>query len=466
MTNENFDVVIIGGGPGGYTAAARVASLGGKVALVEKEALGGTCLNQGCIPTKTLLKSTEVLETVRKAKEFGVEVDSPSISLEKLLSRKQAVIKRLNSGVEFLMKNSKVSIFKGVGKITGINKVTVSQDSEQKVLKTSKIIIATGSRPAVIPGLEPDGEKVINSDQALMLQGIPNNLLIIGGGAIGVEFASIYHKLGSKVTLVEAMDRILPFADEEVSNGLRQLMTREKISIHTNAKVAGVIRGEDGLVVNVDTPKGPQQFNVDQVLVAVGRRPNIENLGLEEIGVKVEKGKILVNSMMQTSVPNIYAIGDASGGILLAHVASSEGVVAAVNAMGGQKEMNYTVVPSCIYTSPELASVGLSEAQAKEQGIQVVVGKSQFVGSGKALAMAENKGLVKIICDSESGKLLGVHILGPQATSLISEGALAIKLGATAEDIAETIHAHPSLPETLMEAAEQVLGLLGSVHVK
>lgn len=462
MTNENFDVVVIGGGPGGYTAAARAASLGGKVALVEKGALGGTCLNQGCIPTKTLLKSTEVLETVRKAKDFGVEVGSPAISLEKLLSRKQAVIKRLNAGVEFLMKNGKVAVFQGEGKITGSNEVTVTQAAEQQVLRTSKIIIATGSRPAVIPGLEPDGEKLINSDQALMLQSIPSSLLIIGGGAIGVEFASIYHKLGAKVTLVEAMDRILPFADEEVSTGLRQLMTREKIAIHTSAKVAGVSSSEAGLVVNVDTSKGPQQFNVDQVLVAVGRRPNIENLGLEELGVKVEKGKILVNSKMQTSVPNIYAIGDASGGILLAHVASSEGVVAAANVMGAEKEMNYTVVPSCIYTSPELASVGLTEAQAKEQGRQVVVGKAQFIGSGKALAMAENKGLVKVICDAEKGRILGVHILGPQATSLIAEGALAIKLGATAEDIVETIHAHPSLPETLMEAAEQALALLES----
>ncbi|ABO51336.1 dihydrolipoamide dehydrogenase [Desulforamulus reducens MI-1] len=463
MTNETFDVVVIGGGPGGYTAAARAAALGGRVALVEKEALGGTCLNQGCIPTKTLLKSTEVLETVKKAKDFGVEVGVPEVALEKLINRKQAVIKRLNTGVEFLMKSGKISVFQGEGKITGANEITVSNPSKQVILRTQKIIIATGSRPAVIPGLETDGEKIINSNHALMLSDVPGSLLIIGGGAIGVEFASIYHKLGAKVTLVEAMDRILPFADEEVSNGLKQLMTREKISILTSAKVSGVNNSEEGLLVNVDTPKGIQEFRVDKVLVAVGRRPNVENLGLEEIGIQIERGRIVVNTYMETNVPNIYAVGDATGGILLAHVASTEGIVAAANAMGGHKEMDYAVVPSCIYTSPELASVGITEAQAKEQGIQVVVGKSQFTGSGKALAMGENKGLVKIIADVENGKILGVHILGPQATSLISEATLAIKLGATAEDMAETIHAHPSLPETVMEAAEQVVGLLKTI---
>ncbi|SHK03066.1 dihydrolipoyl dehydrogenase [Desulforamulus aeronauticus] len=463
MTNENFDLVVIGGGPGGYTAAARAAALGGRVALVERGALGGTCLNQGCIPTKTLLKSTEVLETVKKAKDFGVEAGSPEISLEKLLHRQQAVIKRLNTGVEFLMKSHKVSVFQGEGKITATNEVTVSNPAEQTILKTEKIIIATGSRPAVIPSMEPDEERIINSNHALQLSDLPGSLLIIGGGAIGVEFASIYHKLGAKVTLVEAMDRILPFADEEVSNGLKQLMTREKISILTSAKVAGITRLEEELVVTVETPKGLQECNVDKVLVAVGRRPNVENLGLEEIGVQIEKARIVVNSCMETTVPNIYAVGDATGGILLAHVASTEGVVAAVNAMGGHKKMDYTVVPSCIYTSPELASVGITEAQAKSQGIQVVVGKSQFTGSGKALAMGENKGLVKIIADAENGKILGAHILGPQATSLISELALAIKLGVTAEDLAETIHAHPSLPETVWEAAEQVVGLLKTV---
>ncbi len=463
MTNETFDLVVIGGGPGGYTAAARAAALGGKVALVEKGALGGTCLNQGCIPTKTLLKSTEVLETVKKAKDFGVEVGSPEISFEKLLNRKQAVIKRLNTGVEFLMKSHKVAVFQGEGKLTAIDEVTVTNPAEQAVLKTQKIIIATGSRPAVIPSMQPDGQRIINSNQALLLSDLPGSLLIIGGGAIGVEFASLYHKLGAKVTLVEAMDRILPFADEEVSNGLKQLMTREKISILTSAKVAGISHLEEELVVTVETAKGLQEYKVDKVLVAVGRRPNVGNLGLEEIGVQIEKARIVVNAYMETTVPNIYAVGDVTGGILLAHVASTEGVVAAVNAMGGHKKMDYTVVPSCIYTAPELASVGITEAQAKSQGIQVVVGKSQFTGSGKALAMGENKGLVKIIADAENGKILGAHILGPQATSLISELALAIRLGVTAVELAETIHAHPSLPETVWEAAEQVVGLLKNV---
>jgi len=460
MKTEMFDVVVIGGGPGGYTAAAKVNALGGRVALVEKEALGGTCLNQGCIPTKTLLKSTEVLETVKKAKDFGVEVSPLEISLEKLLDRKKAIIKRLNTGIEFLMKSNNVTIFRGEGKITGTDEVTVYGSSEPIILNTRNIILASGSQPTSIPGLEPDGQRILNSEHALMLSSIPSSLLIIGAGAIGVEFASIYHKLGAKVTLVEGMDRILPFADEEVSNSLKQLMMREKISVLIESNVKGIIKSEEGLKVNVDTPKGSQEIQVDKVLVAVGRRPNYENLGLEKIGVQVEKGKIIVNAQMETSVPHVYAIGDVTGGILLAHVASAEGTLAAINAMGGQKDIDYKVVPSCIYTLPELACVGMTEQQAHDQGIKMVIGKSQFTGSGKALAMGENKGMVKIIAEAKSGKILGVHILGPQATSLISEAALAIKLGATVEDIADTIHAHPSLPETLMEAAEYAVGLL------
>lgn len=462
MTSEMFDVIVIGGGPGGYTAAAKASALGGKVALVEKEALGGTCLNQGCIPTKTLLKSTEVLEIVKKAKEFGVETGQEEVSLEKMLDRKKAIIKRLNTGVEFLMKSHKISIFKGAGRITGQGEVTISTLSGQLILRTRNIIIATGSKPAVIPGLEPDGQWIMDSDHALSLESIPSSLLIIGGGAIGVEFASIYQKLGAKVTLVEARDRILPFADEEVSGDLKKMMTREKIAILTEAKVAEINKSEEGLLVNVETPQGIKKIQVDKVLVAVGRRPDCENLGLEEIGIRMEGEKIAVNSKMETNIQHIYAIGDVIGGILLAHVASAEGSAAAVNAMGGQKQMNYSVVPSCIYTTPELATVGITEEQAKNEGIKIVVGKSQFISSGKALAMGENKGLVKIVAEACSGKILGVHILGPQATSLISEGALAIKLGATVEDIADTIHAHPSLPETLMEAAEQAVKLIYS----
>lgn len=460
MNTEMFDVVVIGGGPGGYTAAAKAAALGGKAALVEKEALGGTCLHQGCIPTKALLKSTEVLETIKKAKDFGVDVSSPEISLEKLLERKKGIIKRLNTGVEFLMKSNHVTVFRGEGKVTGRNQVTVYGSSEPVILNTRNIILASGSMPASIPGIEPDGLRILNSDHALMLSNIPSSLLIIGGGAIGVEFASIYHKLGTKVILAEGAKQILPFADEEVSNNLKQLLMREKISIWTDSKVKEIIKLEEGLKVSVETPKGLQELQVEKILLAVGRRPNYENLGLEKIGVQVDQGKIVVNAQMETNVPNVYAIGDVIGGILLAHVASAEGAVAAGNAMGQQKDMDYSVVPSCIYTSPELAGVGLTEQQAYERGINIVIGKSQFTGSGKALAMGENKGMVKIVAEETSGKILGVHILGPQATSLISEGVLAVKLGASVYDIANTIHAHPSLPETMMEAAEHAVSLL------
>lgn len=460
MNTEMFDVVVIGGGPGGYTAAAKAAALGGKAALVEKETLGGTCLHQGCIPTKVLLKSTEVVETIKKAKDFGVEVSPPEISLEKLLDRKKGIIKRLNTGVEFLMKSNHVTVFRGEGKVTGRNQVTVFGSSEPFMLNTRNIILASGSMPASIPGVEPDGQRILNSDHALMLSTIPSSLLIIGGGAIGVEFASIYHKLGAKVILAEGTKQILPFADEEVSHGLKQLLMREKISIWTESKVTEIIKLKEGLKVSMDTPKGLQELQVDKILLAVGRRPNYENLGLEKIGVQVDQGKIVVNAQMETTVPNVYAIGDVIGGILLAHVASAEGTVAAGNAMGQQKDMDYNVVPSCIYTSPELAGVGLTEQQAHEQGINIVIGKSQFTGSGKALAMGQNQGMVKIVTEKTSGKILGVHILGPQATSLISEGALAVKLGASVYDIANTIHAHPSLPETMMEAAQHAVSLL------
>lgn len=458
--NEGFDVIVIGGGPGGYTAAAKASALGGKAAVVERRALGGTCLNLGCIPTKTLLKSTEVLEGVKKAGDFGVDIGEVKVSADKMLSRKQAVIKRLNTGVEFLMKSNNITVFRGEGKVSGTDEVTVTTPSEEIVLKTRNIIIATGSRPAVIPGLEPDGDWLMNSDQALMLARVPERLLIIGGGAIGIEFASIYRKLGAQVTLVEAMDRILPFSDREVSDALKQLMAREKIVVLTESKVAGIQKSAEGLLVNLETPTGLKEIRTDKVLVAVGRCPEYEGLGLPEIGVKVEKGKIAVNAKMETNIPGIYAIGDVTGGILLAHVAAAEGTVAAVNAMGGQKQMNYKVIPSCIYTSPELASVGLSEEQAVSRGLKIVIGKSQFTGSGKALAMGENKGLVKIVAEAVSGRILGVHILGPQAASLISEAALAINLGAGVKDIAETIHAHPSLPETLLEAAEEAVKLI------
>ncbi|MTI81873.1 MAG: dihydrolipoyl dehydrogenase [Firmicutes bacterium] len=457
MCTQSYDVVVIGGGPGGYTAAAKASALGGNVALIEKKVLGGTCLNQGCIPTKTLLKSTEVLATIKKAKEFGIDVGAPELKPEKLIKRKNSIIKRLNTGVNHLMKSANVTVIAGEGKIIGQNEVVVSGNNERTVIKAGKIIIASGSEPANLPGIKTDGVNIINSNQALEVSDVPSELLIIGGGAIGVEFAGIFNKLGSKVTLVEAFSRILPFADEEASSTLKQLLTREKINILTDAKVAEVNAAEDGQVVKIDTPKGEKELKVDKILVAVGRRPNGEQMAEEDLGLAVERGRIVVNSKMETNISGIYAIGDVTGGILLAHVASTEGIVAAVNAMGSEKDIDYSVVPSCIYTSPELASVGLSESQAAQQGINVVIGKSQFIGSGKAVTMGENKGLVKIVAEADTGKILGMHIVGPQATSLIGEGALAVKLGATVEDIADTIHAHPSLPETIMEAAENAL---------
>ena len=460
---KQSDVVIIGGGPAGYVAAIRASQLGGKVILIEKDSLGGTCLNRGCIPTKALLHSVEVLESVRKGKDYGINAGELIIDFTKIMNRKNTVVKTLVSGVQYLMRNNAIEVIKGTGKVISPTEVEVD-DGQKENIKTDKIILTPGSIPSVVPIPGVDGPGVITSDDALQLSEIPQTLLVIGGGAIGVEFATIFAKLGTKVTIVEMLPQIIPTEDQELAVSLKQALEKDGIKIFTGTQVSRIEDDPEGnKLVSVVTGEGEQKLTAELVLVAVGRKPNIEGLGLEKIGIKTERGSIVVNERMETNIPGIYAAGDAIGGILLAHVASAEGEVAVENALGKDSVMDYRVVPRCIYTMPEVAAVGLTESQAKEKGLNLKVGKFPFTANPRALILGQPNGFVKVLSDAKSGEIFGVHIFGPQATELISEAALAMKMGATASEISSTIHAHPTLSEAIKETALDVERI--AVHI-
>jgi len=456
MENQ-YDITVIGGGPGGYVAAIKGAKMGGKVAIIEKDKLGGTCLNRGCIPTKVLVNSAHVFNTIKRAEEFGIEVKDPAVNVPALYNRKDAVVSRLRQGVEYLIKANKIRLFRGEGKITGENSVEILTDSgEQTEVRTRNIIIATGSEPAKIPvpGIELEG--VITSDEALNLKSLPDSVVIIGGGVIGLEFASIFNSFGVKTAVVEMLPRILPQEDEEISRELYGIIKRDGVDIYVNSRVEKIEKGEKGLGVVFEEKGSVRRIEGERVLIAVGRKPVV----CEMDGIDITlKGKFIdVNDRMRTNYKNIYAVGDAAGGPLLAHVAFAEGIVAAENCMGRDSKIDYKVVPRCIFTHPEVGAVGLTEEEARRRFRDIKIGKFPFSANGKALAMGENEGFVKIIADSEWNEVLGVHILGPNATELVAEGALAIKLESTAEEIAETIHAHPTLAEGIMECAHDILG--------
>lgn len=456
-----YKVVIIGGGPGGYVAAIRAAQLGAKVLVVEKDGLGGTCLNRGCIPTKALVAGAEIIRTLRKAAEFGIVVENPAPDFSRFMARKDQVVQRLVAGINFLFKKNKIDFVKGTGKLLSPNTVEIMKDDgTREQVMGENIIIAAGSRPAAIPSLGWDGINVITSDEALNLSEIPKSLLIVGGGVIGCEFACIFAELGTKVTIVEIMPSILSTVDKEAARLIQTLFKKRGISLKTGVGIKEVNREQEGVAVTLDNG---EQLNADKMLVSIGRAFNSERLGLEAVGVKTGvKGEILVNSRLETSVENIYAIGDITNKIQLAHVASSQGIVAVENIMGKSTEMDYTVVPNCIFTSPEVAAVGITSQMAEAQGLAVKSGKFPFMASGRAQAAGEAEGFVKILADKATDKILGVTIVGPHATDLIAEATLAIKLGAAAEQLASTIHAHPTLAEAVMEAAEAVNGL--SIH--
>lgn len=457
---QEFDIVIIGGGPAGYVAAIKGAQEGAKVAVVEKKKLGGTCLNRGCIPTKALYASYKALSSARKANKFGVSIKDIAFDLAKAVARKDEVVHKLVSGVEQLLKGNGVEFFDGDGFFENKNQIKITKrDGQIEIISAKKTIIATGSEPAMIPAFNIDGKNIITSTELLNLKQVPKNLLIIGGGVMGCEFANIFSEFGSKITIIELLPSILSMEDKQVSRVILKNFKDKGIDVLTEVSVEGV----ENLENNVRTKlKDNREFIFDKVMVSIGRSFNSQGLGLEKIGVITEKGRIVVNDKMETNVKDIYAAGDVVGGMLLAHVASSEGSVAVMNALGKDKTMDYSCVPAGIFTDPEIASVGLREKDAKEKGIDVKIGRFPYAASGKALCMGEEEGFVQILADPSTDKVLGCSIVGAHATDLIGEVALAIKTGAKIKDIAETIHAHPTLPEVIMEAAEDVHGM--AVH--
>jgi len=463
VADQPYDVVIIGSGPGGYVAGIRAGQLGMKVAVIEKDPfLGGTCTHRGCIPTKALLENADIYEHVHRAKEFGINVGGVQLDFKVGQDRKQAVVDKNAKGIEFLFKKNKVERVTGFGRIAGKGVVEVTGDQPRK-LNAKNIILAMGSTPKDLPHIKTDGKRIINSDHILLLQEVPKTMLVIGAGAVGCEFASIFSRFGTKATIVEIMPQLLPLEDEEIAKEFTRQFKKKGIDVYTEAKVDSAEVHAKGVRVAVSTKGKQQNFDVDAVLSATGRRAVTENCGLEKTKVKVDRGFVQVDQFMRTAEPNVYAIGDIVPTPALAHCASAEGILAVEHIAGiDVRPINYDHVPNCTYTDPEVASVGLTEKTARERGHDVKVGKFPFTANSKARILGESGGLVKIVSDKKYDEVLGMHIVGPRATELIVEGCSALELEATSESIAKTIHAHPTLSEAIMEAAEDVLG--HSIH--
>jgi dihydrolipoamide dehydrogenase len=460
---RNAETVVIGGGPGGYVAALKLAQMGVKTVLVERDKVGGTCLNRGCIPTKALLMSAEVVQTVRDAARMGVAVGDVKIDLSMMNSRKDQVVGMLVSGVEHLLKKRGVETIAGTASFTGPKTLRVDlAGGGVKEISAKNIIIASGSESAKIPIGGIDGKNVITSTEALDISNLPESLAVIGGGVIGMEIGSIYADLGAKVTVLEALPRILPGMDEEISRALHGI-AQEKMDIYTQAKVSGIGDHAGRKKVSYTRDGEEKEVLADQVLVCVGRTPNTRALNLEAAGIESERGRICVDGGFKTNVDGVYAIGDVNGKVLLAHAASAQGIFVAETIAGRRPEMDVKTVPNCIYTKPEIASVGLTEEEAKKQKKDIKVSAFPFKANGKALAMGEPEGFVKIVADSKYGEVLGVHMIGPRATDMIAEAVLAIRMECTAAELAGTIHAHPTLSEAVMEAAEGILG--SPIHI-
>lgn len=453
-------LAVIGGGPGGYVAAIRAAQLGAEVTLIEKNAMGGTCLNVGCIPTKALIHSADLYHEIQKdAAKNGIVVGEVSVDFAAMQKRKQTVVKQLVSGVGGLMSANGIQLIKGTARFKNAAEIEVTTAEGVESVTYDKALIASGSVPSVvpIPGYDLDG--VVDSSGALAFEEIPKSLCIIGGGVIGIEMAHVYQRLGTKVTIVEMLPDILMNLDTDITAVIKKLFKKNKVDILLETKVAGIEKTEDGLQVNMTDKLGEaKSVTAEKVLMCVGRKAQTAGLGLEELGVALDRGRILVDENYQTNVENLYAIGDCIGGIMLAHVASAEGIAAVEKMMGEDSNIDFRTVPSCVYTSPELSGVGLTEKEAEAQGLSYEVGKFPLMGNGKSLIIGETSGLVKVIADKESGEVLGMHMCGPNATELIVEGALAIHKKASVKDLLETIHAHPSVGESLQEAAHAVFG--------
>ncbi|GJQ64703.1 MAG: dihydrolipoyl dehydrogenase [Melioribacteraceae bacterium] len=466
--SKKFEVVVLGGGPGGYVAAIRAAQLGFKTAVIEKDNLGGVCLNWGCIPTKSLLKNAELYDTIKNhSDDFGLTVEGLSFDFNKIIQRSRGVSEKIVKGVEFLVNKNKIEKVSGFGKLTSAKSIDVFDNDGKKIetVEADHIIIATGARPKVIPSIPVDKEHIITSTQAMILKEQPKELIVIGAGAIGVEFAYFYSVLGTKVTIIEMMDQIVPVEDKEVAQTLARSFKKRGVDIHTNTMVKEA-KVKDGRVYVTAEKKGKElKLEADIVLNAIGVSGNIEGIGLEEVGIKIDRGHIKVDkSNYTTNVPGVYAIGDVIGPPWLAHVASHEGIICIEKIKGMHvADLDYGSIPGCTYCQPQVASIGMTEAKAKEEGYEVKVGKFPYSASGKAAAAGEREGFVKMIFDAKYGELLGAHIIGSEATELIAEVGIAKSLEADYETIVKTIHAHPTLSEMVMEAAGNAYG--ESIHI-
>lgn len=456
----NYDVMIIGSGPGGYVAAIRASQLGLKTAVVEKAELGGVCLNWGCIPTKALLKSANVFEYVKHAADYGIQLKDASADLTSMVKRSRDVAAGMSKGVQFLLKKNKIDQLLGHGKLKKGGKVEVTDATGKKTEYTARhIILATGSRSRELPAMPLDGKKIIGYREAMVLEKQPKKMLVVGSGAIGVEFAYFYNAIGTEVTIVEFLPRIVPVEDEEVSKQLEKSFKKSGIAIYTGSEVTKVDTSGKGCVATVKTPAGEINLEADVVLSAVGVATNLENLGLEEVGVKHEKGKVLVDDFYKTNVPGVYAIGDIVKGPALAHVASAEGIICVEKIAGHHPDpLNYNNIPGCTYCSPEIASVGYTEEAAKKAGYQIKVGKFPFTASGKAKAAGAPDGFVKVIFDAKYGEWLGAHMIGANVTEMIAEVVAARKLETTGHEIIKSVHPHPTMSEAVMEATAAAYG--------
>lgn len=456
----NYDLIVIGSGPGGYVAAIRASQLGMKVAVVEREELGGICLNWGCIPTKALLKSAQVFEYLQHAADYGIKVSGGEADFESIVKRSRGVADGMSKGIQFLLKKNKIDTLFGFGKLTKDRKVEVKAADGKITQYTAKsIILATGARSRELPNLKQDGKKIIGYREAMTLPKQPKSLVVVGSGAIGIEFAYFYNAIGTKVTVVEFMPNIVPVEDEEVSKQLERSLKKAGISIMTEASVEAVDTSSDVLKVKVKTKKGEETLEAEVVLSAVGIVANIENIGLEEAGVKTDKGKVLVDDFYKTNVEGVYAIGDIVKGQALAHVASAEGIICVEKIAGHHPEpLNYGNIPGCTYCSPEIASVGMTEKAAREAGYEIKVGKFPFSASGKASAAGTKDGFVKVIFDAKYGEWLGCHMIGANVTEMIAEAVVARNLETTGHEIIKSVHPHPTMSEAIMEAAAAAYG--------
>ncbi|MFH1824947.1 MAG: dihydrolipoyl dehydrogenase [Candidatus Firestonebacteria bacterium] len=448
-----YDIAVIGSGPGGYVSAIRAAQLGAKVVVIEKGDIGGVCVNEGCIPTKTLVASAEFYNKLTKAKEFGIDVKEFKIDFPTVIQRKERIIRRLQLGINSLFKSYNIEIIKGEARFLNKNQLEVIGDLKNQKVEFKHCIIATGSKSGTLPDIKPDGNIILSTSDMLSVEQIPASLLIIGGGVIGVEFASLFNRLGSKVTIVEILPRILINEDEEISLIITNMLKKRGVEILTNSKVvprAGAwIEGND---IEIEKPDGKSKMQIEKVLVCVGRIPVYENLGLENAGVFYDKNGIKVNDRMETNIGGVYAIGDVTGKYFLAYVSSAEGIVAAENACGLDSKIDYKIIPKSIFTSPEIGSIGLTETEAKDKGCSVKIGRFPFFANGRAVISGETEGIVKVIVDKNTNHILGVHIIGPEATELIHIAAMAMKANLKVEEFQRILFSHPTLSETILES--------------